>query len=195
MKIKKLLTVVSALFVMGTSAFAFEGSRFWREYGAGLKDGDGIFSVGVGVGFDLFALPVVYSTYNGVFYLPYVETSYEKMVHINDMLPFSFGGYGGFDFLTFKDGSDVTIFNSSFHVGALAKYHFNFDVENMDVYAGLKVGLNGNIYNGYNSSVNPFTLGFDHGEIIGVQWIWGGFGIALETGFPYWLNFKLSFKM
>ena len=196
MKIKKLLTAVAAMFVLGSSAFAFDGETFWREYGGGLKDGDGVFSVGAGVDTGFFAIPVLWTAGYNVFYIPYIETSYEKMVHINDMLPFSFGGYGGFNMYTYNPSAEHHWFYSTARVGALAKYHFNFCDNNMDVYAGIKIGLNTNLnfYDGTLSSTST-VLGFDYGGIIGVQWFWDNFGITLETGYPCWLNFKLSFKM
>ena len=97
------------------------------------------------------------------------------------MLPFSFGGAAGFTF-----ASGLSIFN----VDALAKYHFNFGVEPLDVYAGVVLGMNGYFWKG----LDP-VFGFDWGGIAGATWFFTDkIGVTLETGYPYWLNAKFTLK-
>ena len=192
MKFKKLFAAISVLFVMGTSAFAFDGETFWREYGAGLKDGDGLFSVGMAL--DAMAFPL-WSTYPGAFYLPYVETSYEKMVHINDMLPFSFGGYGGGNILV-HNTDEVNRFFTWIRMGALAKYHFNFDVENLDVYAGVKIGFDFEIWLEDNEMLKNHNLfNIDWNGLVGASWrCTDKLLFTAESGYPYLLALKLTFQ-
>lgn len=165
---KKIIAALFATFMIAASVSAFDGATFWKEYGGGIKNGDNIVHIGAApnllYGFGL-----------------HVNASYEKAVHINDMLPFSFGGAAGFTF-----GSGWSILN----VDALAKYHFNFGVEPLDVYAGVVLGVNTTFVSGLNPD-----FGFDYGGIVGASWYFTDkMGVTLETGYPYWLNAKFTLK-
>ena len=93
------------------------------------------------------------------------------------MLPFTFGGTAGFTF-----GSGFSVVN----VDALAKYHFNFGVEPLDVYAGVVLGAKVVFLKGFD---------FDWGGIAGATWFFtDNMGVTLETGWPYWLNAKFTLK-
>ncbi|MGN0750335.1 MAG: hypothetical protein ACI4LS_07590 [Treponema sp.] len=168
MKTKKVFAALFASFMIAASVSAFDGATFWKEYGGGIKNGDNIVHIGaapyLGGGFGL-----------------HVNGTYEKAVHINDMLPFTFGGTAGFTF-----ASGISIVN----VDALAKYHFNFGIEPLDVYAGVVLGANGVFLKGLGS-----TFGFDWGGIAGATWFFtDNMGVTLETGYPYWLNAKFTLK-
>lgn len=168
MKTKKVFAALFASFMIAASVSAFDGATFWKEYGGGIKNGDNIVHIG--------AAPYL----SGVFGL-HVNGTYEKAVHINNMLPFTFGGTAGFTF-----ASGISIVN----VDALAKYHFNFGIEPLDVYAGVVLGANGVFLKGFGSA-----FGFDWGGIAGATWFFtDNMGVTLETGWPYWLNAKFTLK-
>ena len=165
MKTKKVFAALFASFMIAASVSAFDGATFWKEYGGGIKNGDNI--VHIGASLNLYGFNV-----NG---------SYEKAVHINNMLPFTFGGIAGFTF------SSV---GSMVNVDALAKYHFNFGVEPLDVYAGVLLGVKGYFWSGYNPD-----FWFDWDPIAGATWFFTDkMGVTLETGWPYRLNAKLTLK-
>lgn len=168
MKTKKVFAALFASFMIAASVSAFDGATFWKEYGGGIKNGDNIVHIG--------AAPYL----GGVFGL-HVNGTYEKAVHINNMLPFTFGGTAGFTF-----ASGISIVN----VDALAKYHFNFGIEPLDVYAGVVLGAKGVFLKGFGSA-----FGFDWGGIAGATWFFtDNMGVTLETGWPYWLNAKFTLK-
>ncbi len=168
MKTKKVFAALFASFMIAASVSAFDGATFWKEYGGGIKNGDNIVHIG--------AAPYL----SGVFGL-HVNGTYEKAVHINNMLPFTFGGTAGF---TFASGISVV------NVDALAKYHFNFGIEPLDVYAGVVLGAKGVFLKGFGSA-----FGFDWGGIAGATWFFtDNMGVTLETGWPYWLNAKFTLK-
>ena len=161
MKTKKVFAALFATFMIAASVSAFDGATFWKEYGGGIKNGDSIVNIGAALGV---------SGLN-------VHGSYEKAVHINDMLPFTFGGTAGITF-----GSGFSIVN----VDALAKYHFNFGIEPLDVYAGVLLGANVSF---------PPNFGFDYDVFAGATWFFTDkMGVTLETGWPYWLNAKFTLK-
>ena len=165
MKTKKVFAALFASFMIAASVSAFDGATFWKEYGGGIKNGDSIVNIGA-------APSLLYSGFG-----LHVNASYEKAVHINDMLPFTFGGAAGFTF-----GSGYSRLN----VDALAKYHFNFGVEPLDVYAGVLLGANVSF---------PTNFGFDYGGFAGATWFFTDkMGVTLETGYPYWLNAKFTLK-
>ena len=162
---KKIFAALFATFMIAASVSAFDGATFWKEYGGGIKNGDSI--VHIGAALNIYGLNV-----NG---------SYEKAVHINDMLPFTFGGTAGF---TFSSGGSLV------NVDALAKYHFNFGVEPLDVYAGVVLGANVSFVKDC-----PPNFGFDYGGFAGATWFFTDkMGVTLETGYPYWLNAKFTLK-
>ena len=162
---KKIFAALFATFMIAASVSAFDGATFWKEYGGGIKNGDNI--VHIGAALNIYGLNV-----NG---------SYEKAVHINDMLPFTFGGTAGF---TFSSGGSLV------NVDALAKYHFNFGIEPLDVYAGVMLGANGLFVKDWDP-----RFGFDFGGIAGATWFFTDkMGVTLETGYPYWLNAKFTLK-
>lgn len=165
MKTKKVFAALFASFMIAASVSAFDGATFWKEYGGGIKNGDNIVHVGAAL------------RLNGL----NVNGSYEKAVHINDMLPFTFGGTAGF---TFAPGSSLV------NVDALAKYHFNFGVEPLDVYAGVVLGANCSFVKDC-----PPDFGFDYGGFAGATWFFTDkMGVTLEGGYPYWLNAKFTLK-
>ena len=162
---KKIFAALFATFMIAASVSAFDGATFWKEYGGGIKNGDSVVHIGASLNF------------HGL----NVNGSYEKAVHINDMLPFTFGGTAGF---TFVSGGCMV------NVDALAKYHFNFGVEPLDVYAGVVLGANVSFVKDC-----PPNFGFDYDVFAGATWFFTDkMGVTLETGWPYWLNAKFTLK-
>ena len=167
MKTKKLFVALFASLVIASSASAFDGATFWKEYGGGIKNGTSVINVGA-------ALP------DFGWIVPPITASYERAVHINNMLPFTFGAQASF---SLRQGG-----YSYLSVDALAKYHFNFGVEQLDVYGGLLVGPQLQFNDGLH-------FWFDYGLFVGAGWYFNDkFGVVVETGYPYWLNAKFSIK-
>lgn len=191
MKIKKLFAVVATLFIVCSSTFAFDGNTFWKEYGGGLKNGDSLVHVGVGLNTGIFGGDFKYV-------IPPINASYERMVHINDTLPFSFGGFAsvygwgiempdGYDYTTMSF-KYKTISFTNIGAAATAKYHFNFGIKNLDVYAGFMAGV---------SIVFADTTGagFLWGTNLGATWFFTDkIAASVDLGYPYLLNAKFTMK-
>ena len=139
---KKLLAVgfclLGALFV----AQAAESGIDWKEYGAGIKEGDFIVHGDIGVTAHSEALP-----YDGSLKVPYLEASVEYTKKLGG-LPLGFGGFIGYA----QDGMDESQSWAGgkykwegtmnyINVGALLNYHVQLPVEKLDVYAGFRLGL------------------------------------------------------
>lgn len=178
MKSKKIVAVVVALFVAVSSSFAFDGKTFWKEYGAGLKNGDSL--VHAGVGFSGF-IP-------GGWLIPPVSVGYERLVHINDMLPFSFGGIAA---VSGYGGSNYSSFDLD--VAGTARYHFNFGVEKLDVFAGFMVGATINFDNIEETKIHPGILWGGHA---GASWFFTDkIAATADFGYPYYINAKFTMKL
>lgn len=171
---KKFFLVLTSLFVIGTSSFALDAKTLWTSYGGGLKNGSSVINAGIGLT-SIFGYGIA---------IPPLSISYERCVLIADMLPFSFGGN-----VSFFGFGDSDIFYSNIAVDAFAKYHVNFGVPNLDVYAGLAIGPGFHWYKDYAA------VYFNWGTFIGAGWYFtDNFGLVAEAGYPYWLNVKASFK-
>ena len=175
---KKFFLVLTSLFVIGTSSFALDAKTLWTSYGGGLKNGSSVINAGIGLT-SIFGYGIA---------IPPLSVSYERCVLIADMLPFSFGGNVSFyGFGTGFGANDV--FWSNIAVDAFAKYHVNFGVPNLDVYAGLAIGPGFHWYKDYAA------VYFNWGTFIGAGWYFtDNFGLVAEAGYPYWFNVKASFK-
>lgn len=140
----------------------FNISSFWKEYGGGLKNGDNLASIGVG--------------YAG--YLP-INASYERMFYINDMLPLSFGGMVGLNFINYIS---INAFGS-------AKWHFNLGIDKLDVFVGVLVGA-------WIAPEFESPVIFDYGGVAGVSWFFTDkMALTLESGYPYYGNLKFTVKL
>lgn len=158
---KKLFAIVTTLFIVCSSTFAFDGKTFWKEYGGGLKNGDSLVQAGVGFGGILTP-----------------NVTYERMFHINNTLPLSFGGMAGVGI-----GSGLWV-----NAAATAKWHFNFGIDKLDVYINAMAGVNLWLSNG----VHP---GFLWGTNAGATWFFTDkIAATIESGYPYWVNAKFTMK-
>lgn len=187
MKIKKIIATVAAVFALGTSAFAFEWSECWQNYGGGIEKGDMILSVGLGLNYGAFS----YLGDEGGYFIPNILADFEIAQPIW-LLPFTFGGYLGVDGYGCKTGGDYNSWvRTSF--GGLAKYHVQLPVEKLDVYLGLKLGLSiwNNKWdydnsNGTNNSGSDSTWYFDGNYVLGASYYFTNLiGVNAELGYPY----------
>lgn len=183
MKIKKIIATVAAVFALGTSAFAFEWSECWKNYGGGIEKGDMILSVGLGLNYGAFT----YLGDDGGYFIPNILADFE-IAHPIWILPFSFGGYLGFDGYGWKsDGESNTWTRTS--LGGLAKYHVQLPVEKLDVYLGLKMGVS--IWNNKwdldnDNSGSDVIWHFDGNYVLGASYFFTDLiGINAELGYPY----------
>lgn len=169
MKLKKIIATVAAVFALGTSAFAFEWSEFWKNYGGGIEKGDMLLSAGVNLNFDYFT----YFGYGGGYAIPPVSVDFEIAQPIW-VLPFTFGGYARVGAFGYSDRFWMDI-----AAGGLAKYHVQLPPEKLDVYLGLKLGVK--FYVGYD-----FAPGFDQGGyVLGASYFFSdNFAVNAEVGYP-----------
>lgn len=201
---KKLLAVgfclLGALFV----AQAAESGIDWKEYGAGIKEGDFIVHGDIGVTAHSEALP-----YDGSLKVPYLEASVEYTKKLGG-LPLGFGGFIGyaqdgmdesksFDYGKYKCEGTMNYIN----VGALLNYHVQLPVEKLDVYAGLRLGLEfynwkvdykvtvDDYYGGASSKTSSDSSGtnFYGGLNLGAQYFFTEkFAANVEVGYPAFIK-------
>lgn len=148
-KLKAILLGFALCMAAPLVAEDFDWSQFWCNYGAGIEKGDMLLSADVGIGWLSF-YPTVY-----------VDFEIAQPIW---KLPFTFGGYasvrpfGGF----------------GLSVGGSAAYHVMLPPKNLDVYLGLKIGID----------ILP-TIWFTPGFNIGASWYFTDkIGVNLELGYP-----------
>ena len=140
---KKLL--VAGFCLLGALCFMQAQNVDWKNYGAGIEEGDFIVRGDIGFSRHWKALP-----YDGSMKVPYLEASVEYTKKINE-LPFGFGGFIGYSQDKMKETTSFGVDGvpdyewkgemNYINFGALANYHIQVPVEKLDLYAGLRVGL------------------------------------------------------
>ena len=136
---KKVMAVMACVF--GLSAFCVAQEKIdWKNYGAGIEEGDIIVRGDIGAGAHFKKLP-----YDGSMKIPYLEASVEYIKKLND-LPLGFGGFIGYSQDKMSESAsygvpDVPDYEwkgemNYINLGALANYHIQLPVEKLDVYAG-----------------------------------------------------------
>ncbi len=191
MKIKKIIATVAAVFALGTSAFAFEWSECWKNYGGGIEKGDMILSVGLGLNYGAFT----YLGDDGGYFIPNILADFE-IAHPIWVLPFSFGGYLGFDGYGWKSDGEYNSWTRT-SLGGLAKYHVQLPVEKLDVYLGLKMGVS--IWNNKwdydnDESGSDVIWHFDGNYVLGASYYFTDLiGLNAELGYPY-TRVSVAFK-
>ncbi len=141
---KKLL--VAGFCLLGALCFMQAQNVDWKNYGAGIEEGDFIVRGDIGFSRHWKSLP-----YDGSMKVPYLEASVEYTKKINE-LPFGFGGFIGYSQDKMKETASVAGWVDApdiewkgemnyINLGALANYHIQVPVEKLDLYAGLRVGL------------------------------------------------------
>ncbi len=186
MKIKKIIATVAAVFALGTSAFAFEWSEFWKNYGGGIEKGDMILSAGTALSFS----SLEYLGSDGGYCIPPILADFEIAQPIW-VLPFTFGGFAGVEM--YGNTKYWSYFYTTF--GGLAKYHVQLPPEKLDVYVGLKLGASARsgTYNGEGGGTD-FGWGFYWGTCLGATWYFTDMiGVNAELGYPY-TRVAVSFK-
>lgn len=141
---KKLL--VAGFCLLGTLCFMQAQNVDWKNYGAGIEEGDFIVRGDIGFSRHWKSLP-----YDGSMKVPYLEASVEYTKKLGG-LPLGFGGFIGYSQDKMKETASVAGWVDApdiewkgemnyINLGALANYHIQVPVEKLDVYAGLRLGL------------------------------------------------------
>lgn len=202
---KKLLAVGFCLF--GALFVAQAQGINWKEYGTGIKEGDFIVHGDIGVTAHSESLP-----YDGSLKVPYLEASVEYTKKLGG-LPLGFGGFIGYaqdgmdeskswDYGKYKWEGTMNYIN----VGALVNYHVQLPIEKLDVYAGLRLGLefyNWKVDYKYPYSYNPYNetwtyaksssdssgTNFYGGLNLGAQYFFTEkFAANVEVGYPAFIK-------
>jgi hypothetical protein len=179
---KKINVLLFALF--SSLAIATQAQTF--------NKGDKVLNVGIGLG----------SVYGYAGYgssLPPLSASFE--VGITDKVGIGRVGVGGI--FAYSKYGDSNFSVSNIIIGARGLYHFDFDVEKLDVYGGVMLGYNivstspdySTISGGFGF-VNPYGSYVTGGVFAGARYMFsekiGGFG---ELGYSIaWLNLGLTVK-
>ena len=192
---KKLKGLFAALIMLcSTSVFAgdFDWSQCWCNYGGGIEKGDMIVDVAVGLN-DEFFRPF---GQNSAWSLPYMEAAFDVALPIWK-LPFSLGGFYGLNIGGANgNGWNYSLFSMNF--GGQVKYHVLLPVDNLDVYAGIRLGAKISIgetkYVNY-SFKDPSGSGFYFSTFLGAHYYLNkNFGFVAEFGYPVWLKAGISLK-
>lgn len=140
---KKLL--VAGFCLLGALCFMQAQNVDWKNYGAGIEEGDFIVRGDIGFSRHWKSLP-----YDGSMKVPYLEASVEYTKKLGE-LPLGFGGFIGYSQDKMKESAsfgveDVPDYEwkgemNYINLGALANYHIQVPVEKLDLYAGLCLGL------------------------------------------------------
>lgn len=140
---KKLL--VAGFYLLGALCFMQAQNVDWKNYGAGIEEGDFIVRGDIGFSRHWKSLP-----YDGSMKVPYLEASVEYIKKLGE-LPLGFGGFIGYSQDKMKETAlfgveDVPDYEwkgemNYINLGALANYHIQVPVEKFDLYAGLRLGL------------------------------------------------------
>lgn len=140
---KKLL--VAGFCLLGALCFMQAQNVDWKNYGAGIEEGDFIVRGDIGFSRHWKSLP-----YDGSMKVPYLEASVEYTKKLGE-LPLGFGGFIGYSQDKMKESAsfgveDVPDYEwkgemNYINLGALANYHIQVPIEKLDLYAGLRLGL------------------------------------------------------
>ncbi len=123
----KLVLVVMILFIAATGTALF--AQDWQNYSPSFQDGD--FAVQAGLGL----IPTF--AYYGDITIPPISVAVDYGKTIAD-LPLSFGGFLGYTSSKYYSYYEL----SYLIIGARAAYHVDFEVKNLDAYAGVMLGYN-----------------------------------------------------
>ncbi len=206
---KKIITTILTTLLLISSSFAFDTNTFWKQYSKAITPGANIASVGIGInGYTVSNKPASM--------IPEISLAYEKAMFFADMLPISIGGYANIYGVNYfyspsqssgqseeeefriEDNNPANYFYMNF--GALAKYHFDLGIDNLDVYTGAKVGLNICSFKFAEAKYEPTNkytapVAVDLGYILGATYYFTPLmGATLETGFPGFLNVQFNVK-
>lgn len=182
-KIKALLAALVLMCCAPLAADDFDWSQCWCNYGAGIKEGDMILSVDGG-----FSLPYLgYIGSTSYWFSPSVFADFQVAQPIWK-LPFSFGGYLGFDANGYKSSAGNSYAYSNLYTGGIVSYHVMLPPEKLDVYASTKLGVV------MRFSTDGMLPTFDIGQTIGASWYFTDLiGVNLEFGYPM-TKFGVVFK-
>ena len=184
---KFLLCVILTVCITGVSLFAWEAQDL-TKFPPSMDGKTWIFNLGVG-----FSLPDAYFGQNNYIWIPPIRLSFDKNTPIGAKnLPFFFGGLVGYSGYGFTDGW----FLHRITAGVRAGYHFNFNVENLDVYAVTTAGWTFYAGNGRPTGLDSFGIP-SFGVNLGGRWfVSKGFGFWAEAGYSSYsfIELGLAFK-
>lgn len=194
---KKLSVLICSLaLVIGTSASL--SAMDFTSYPSAFKKGNFAVNAGIGIG----SLGAVY----GNTVIPPISATVDYALPIGK-LPFSFGALIGFTSSNYKYVDSLGTYGYGYSIiaiGARAGYHFNFDVKNLDTYAGMMLGYyivsassTGTGY--YASTTNSSAAGgaFGWGTYIGARYFFTpNIGAFAELGYGFtYLTGGVTFKL
>lgn len=206
---KNLITVLIVCFltVIPTVAEEFKWNECWQNYGGTVQEGNFIVKLGLGLSTYVFNDLSEKTDWR----TPYFETSVEYTKKIW-LLPFGFGGYFGYSGYGWKaenyEGGyyvKSTASRNYINFGALVNYHVKLPIEKLDVYTGIRTGIqirhdnvdietNIPYQSGKQSNTDTNTY-FDFNYRLGATYFFTKLiGVNVETGYPVFLNASLSLK-
>ncbi len=187
--IKKLFIAVLTVLFVSLPSFAedFDWSQCWCTYGAGIKEKDLIVDIGTGINWKVLNLDADRKNW----FVPAIEVSVEVPVKIWK-LPLSFGGSVSYQAWGYKAG-DTEYGQHDFTTAGMVNYHFHLPPENLDVYAGLRIGFGYEITDTNGNKGNaPY---FYSDEVAGATWYFNDdIGLNVEFGYPIAFRVGVSLK-
>lgn len=210
---KKTILIGAALLTIASFAFAQEekssskANGIFTSYSECIKEHNIIVNAGVGIDSNIF-------TSNSRYFIPTIGVSVEYIQPVAD-LPFGFGGYLGFNASSKRAGSfndpfsgnkiDSYFFKNNIDIAAMANYHINPQIKNLDVYASLRLGVTLDIERQhYAPTPSPETNVKDSSSLIpkffgglalgGTYYFTDLIGANLEIGYPSLVKASVSLK-
>jgi len=181
---KKIFLVLLVLAVVGGSAFAWEP----LQYPPSVKGGNVLLDLGIGLG-------SVHS--GGKMSIPplFVQGEY----CLPTKAPISVGAQVAFSQYKWNWGYlDYTDTWTYIYFGARGNWHWNIDLNWLDLYTGINLGYNyfkwSTNYPSYTGS-EPNYGGLEFGGQVGAHFYFSkNVGVVAEFGYPYWLKAGLALK-
>ena len=184
---KLFLCIILFICITGASLFAWDPSYF-LTYPKCANDDKWIFNFGIGLHF-----PSDFGSNDYIYIMP-LRVSFDKNVPIGDnKLPFFFGGVVGYN----GEGWKNDWFTHKISAGFRAGYHFNFDIDNLDVYAVTTAGWTFFSHTNDNAPRSNRAGRLCFGSNLGARYfISENFGFWAEAGFnPFsWFDIGLTWK-
>ena len=185
---KKLVVIIAlAVFLTGTAFAEFDP----LGYPGSLEGGNLLIDIGAGLNsYGLIEsarlrIPPVILTINYCLPIP---------------VPISVGGYASISQYRREWDGGYEVRHTYWAFGTQADWHFGFDMDWMDLYAGMALGYRGRSYyydgpDDHHKNKNPQRAWFDYGLHGGVHfYVTKNFGFVIEGGFPTWLKAGFALK-
>lgn len=155
-----------------------------------FNKGDKFLNIGIGLG-------SVYGFTGSSSSIPALSASFE--VGVTDKIGIGrigVGGIIGYSSYKYNTGFGTNFSSNHILIGARGAYHFDLDVEKLDLYGGVMLGYNAVSYSDSFGVFNPGGSALVGGFFVGGRYMFsekiGGFG---ELGYSVaWLNLGLTIK-